>query len=148
MVVFNFNGITHDQCRRMMNEIRHGVYNYSLHKNKCVPYSLALALEIGGPRIVTGTVNPKVSVTRVSRSNILSAVLDCAFWTLALNYIFWHGFLFCGRIQLHRSISVVDTVLPSLPARSTSLSPNNMPYSDRHVLLKLILYVPTVSTLT
>lgn len=79
MVVFNFNGVTHDQCRRMVNEIRHGVYNYSLNKNMWVPYSLALALEIGGPRIVTGTVNPKVSVTRVSLSNILSTLLDYTF---------------------------------------------------------------------
>lgn len=141
MVVFNFNGITHDQCRRMVNEIRHGVYNYSLHKNNWVPYSLALALEIGGPRIVTGTVNPKVNITRISLSTILGIQYNCRFWALALSYIFWQGFQFYSRVKLHRYISVVDTVFSCLSPCFPSLFLNNMPLRQLFVILN----VPTVS---
>lgn len=60
MLVFDFNNLSKEQCRKMVHEIRQGVFNYSL-KNCRVPYSMALVLDLRGPSITTGTIlNAKV----------------------------------------------------------------------------------------
>lgn len=65
MVVLDFDGLSHDQCQTMVDEIRQGIFNYSLNKNHRIPYSLALVLDLRGPRIMTGTVfNSKVGFVR------------------------------------------------------------------------------------
>lgn len=56
MVVFDFQGQFYEQSRKMVYDVRQGVFNFSLNKNDRVPYSLTLVLDLGGPRIVTGTV--------------------------------------------------------------------------------------------
>lgn len=64
MVVFDFNGLSYEQCRKIVNETRQGVFDYSVNNNFRVPYSLALVLDLGGPRITTGNIyNTKVCVT-------------------------------------------------------------------------------------
>lgn len=61
MVMFDFIGLTQEQSRKLVFEIRQGVFNYSSNKNCRVPYSLALVLDLGGSRILTGTImNTKV----------------------------------------------------------------------------------------
>lgn len=77
MVVFDFDDLSHDQCQSMVDEIRQGVFNYSLNKNHRVPYSLALVLDLKGPRIMTGTVfNSKVGfvlillITKCEKKNV------------------------------------------------------------------------------
>lgn len=60
MVVFDFNGLTYEQCRKMVYEIRQGVFNYSLKTDR-VPYSMATVLDLSGQRITTGNIfNTKV----------------------------------------------------------------------------------------
>lgn len=60
MVVFDFNDLTYEQCRKMVYEIRQGVFNYSLKTDR-VPYSMATVLDLSGPRITTGNIfNAKV----------------------------------------------------------------------------------------
>lgn len=61
MVMFDFIGLTQEQSRKLIYEIRQGVFNYSSNKNFRVPYSLTLVLDLGGSRILTGTImNMKV----------------------------------------------------------------------------------------
>lgn len=56
MVIFDFHDLTYEQSRKMVYEIRQGVFNYSLNKNDQIPYSLALVLDLVGSRIITGTI--------------------------------------------------------------------------------------------
>jgi len=65
MVKFDFYGLNYNQCQEMVHEIRQGVFNYSLNKNNRIPYCLALVLDLGGPRIMTGSIlNSKVCLRR------------------------------------------------------------------------------------
>lgn len=62
MVVFDFYGLSAKQCTTMIDEIRNGVFKYSLHKNNKKPYSMTQVLDLGGSRILTGSVlNAKVN---------------------------------------------------------------------------------------
>jgi len=56
MVIFDFNGLSFEQCRKMILEIRQGVFNYSLKKNNRVPYSMTLVLDLEGSCITTGSI--------------------------------------------------------------------------------------------
>ncbi|CAI6347792.1 unnamed protein product [Macrosiphum euphorbiae] len=56
MVIFDFNGLSFDQSRKMVYEIRQGVFNYSLKKNNRVPYSMTLVLDLEGSCITTGSI--------------------------------------------------------------------------------------------
>jgi len=56
MVIFDFNGLTFEQSRKMLLEIRQGAFNYSLKKNNQVPYSITLVLDLGGSCITTGSI--------------------------------------------------------------------------------------------
>ncbi|XP_026820468.1 pyruvate kinase-like [Rhopalosiphum maidis] len=56
MVIFDFNGLTFEQSRKMVFEIRQGVFNYSLKKNNQIPYSITLVLDLGGSCITTGSI--------------------------------------------------------------------------------------------
>lgn len=63
MVVFSFNGLSRELCRKMVNEIRLGIFNFSLEKNDRIPYSMALVLNLDGIGFRTGSVSStKVSV--------------------------------------------------------------------------------------
>jgi len=53
MVIFDFNGLSFEQSRKMILEIRQGVFNYSLKNNNQVPYSMTLILDLGGSCITT-----------------------------------------------------------------------------------------------
>lgn len=55
--MFDFHGLSYEQCRKMVKDIRQGVFDYSVHKNHRVPYSLALVLDLVGTRVTTGTVS-------------------------------------------------------------------------------------------
>lgn len=65
MVMFDFHGLSYEQCRKMLKDIRQGVFNYSLHRNHHVPYSMALVLDLMGTRMMTGTVS-NTEVRRVA----------------------------------------------------------------------------------
>jgi len=67
MVMFDFHGLPYERCRKMVRDIRQGVFSYSLHKNHRVPYSLALVLDVVGTRMVTGTVS-NTQVRHVGRN--------------------------------------------------------------------------------
>jgi len=56
VLIFNFNGLSFEQSRKMVFEIRQGVFNYSLKKNNRVPYSMTLVLDLGGSVITTGSI--------------------------------------------------------------------------------------------
>jgi len=56
MVIFDFNGLSFEQSRKMLLEIRQGVFNYSHKKNNQVPYSMTLVLDLGGSCITTGRI--------------------------------------------------------------------------------------------
>ncbi|XP_001944086.1 pyruvate kinase isoform X2 [Acyrthosiphon pisum] len=56
MVIFDFNGLSFEQSRKMVYEIRQGVFNYSLKKNNRVPYSMTLVLDLEGSCITTGSI--------------------------------------------------------------------------------------------
>jgi len=56
MVMFDFHDLSYEQSRQMIYDIRQGVFNYSLHKNDQIPYSLTLVLDLIGSRIITGTI--------------------------------------------------------------------------------------------
>ncbi|KAL4142261.1 hypothetical protein QTP88_004755 [Uroleucon formosanum] len=56
MVIFDFNGLSFEQCRKMVFEIRQGVFNYSLKKNNRIPYSMTLVLDLEGSCITTGSI--------------------------------------------------------------------------------------------
>lgn len=56
VAIFNFNGLSFEQSRKMVFEIRQGVFNYSLKKNNRVPYSMTLILDLGGSVITTGSI--------------------------------------------------------------------------------------------
>jgi len=56
VVIFNFNGLSFEQSRKMVFEIRQGVFNYSLKKNNRIPYSMTLVLDLGGSVITTGSI--------------------------------------------------------------------------------------------
>ncbi|XP_022172345.1 pyruvate kinase-like [Myzus persicae] len=56
MVVFDFNGLSFEASRKMVFEIRQGVFNYSLKKNNRVPYSMTLVLDLEGSCITTGSI--------------------------------------------------------------------------------------------
>ncbi|XP_026820471.1 pyruvate kinase-like [Rhopalosiphum maidis] len=56
MVIFDFNGLSFEQSRKMVLEIRQGVFNYSHKKNNQVPYSMTLVLDLGGSCITTGRI--------------------------------------------------------------------------------------------
>lgn len=65
MVVFDVNGLSYQDSRKMVYEINQGVFNHSLNKNDRIPYSLSLALDLVGSSILTGTIfKTKVRVTR------------------------------------------------------------------------------------
>lgn len=65
MVVFDINGLSYQDSRKMVYEINQGVFNYSLNKNDRIPYSLSLVLDLSGPTIITGTIlKTKVRVIR------------------------------------------------------------------------------------
>lgn len=55
MVLFDFNGLSFEQSRKMIYEIRQGVFDFSLRTDK-VPYSLSLVLRLKGTSITTGTI--------------------------------------------------------------------------------------------
>lgn len=59
MIVLDFNGRSFEENRKMIFEIRQEVFNYSLNKNDGAPYSLALALDLEGPEIITGNIYKK-----------------------------------------------------------------------------------------
>lgn len=56
IVIFDFSGLSFEQSRKMVFEIRQGVFNYSLKKNNQVPYSMTLVLDLGGSCITTGSI--------------------------------------------------------------------------------------------
>lgn len=56
MVIFDFNGLSFEQCRKMVFEIRQGVFNFSLKNNNQVPYAMTLVLDLGGSCITTGRI--------------------------------------------------------------------------------------------
>ncbi|VVC45084.1 Pyruvate kinase,Pyruvate kinase-like, insert domain,Pyruvate/Phosphoenolpyruvate kinase-like [Cinara cedri] len=55
MVLFDFNKLLYVQRRKMVLEIRQGVFNYSFRTNR-VPYSLSLVLCLNGTSIMTGNI--------------------------------------------------------------------------------------------
>ncbi|KAE9541213.1 hypothetical protein AGLY_004458 [Aphis glycines] len=65
VVIFNFNGLSFEQSRKMVFEIRQGVFNYSLKKNNRVPYSMTLVLDLGGSVITTGSILDTKTTQRV-----------------------------------------------------------------------------------
>jgi len=67
MVIFDFNGLSFEQSRNMVFEIRQGVFNYSLKNNNQVPYSMTLVLDLGGSCITTGS----LFLTTVININII-----------------------------------------------------------------------------
>lgn len=70
MIVLNFNGQSFEENRKMVFEIRQEVFNYSLNKNDGAPYSLALALDLEEPGIITGTIYKKnVRLTQKETDN-------------------------------------------------------------------------------
>lgn len=76
MVVFNINGLSYQDSRKMVYEINQGVFNYSLNKNDRIPYSLSLVLDLAGSCIITGTIfKTKVRITRKTTSTYLNLVI-------------------------------------------------------------------------
>ncbi|XP_060835514.1 pyruvate kinase-like [Rhopalosiphum padi] len=59
VVIFNFDGLSFEQSQKMVLEIRHGVFNYSLKKNNYIPYPMTLILDLGGSIITTGSIFDK-----------------------------------------------------------------------------------------
>ncbi|XP_060866433.1 pyruvate kinase-like [Metopolophium dirhodum] len=65
MVIFDFNGLSFEQSRKMVYEIRQGVFNYSLKKNNRVPYSMTLVLDLEGSCITTGSIFQTTTTQRL-----------------------------------------------------------------------------------
>lgn len=87
MIVLNFNSRSFEENRKMVFEIRQEVFNYSLNKNNGAPYSLALALDLEEPGIITGTIYKKnVRLTQKETDNNYKILIIFILQIVVVNY--------------------------------------------------------------